>query len=245
MKQVEIEGGATLWARKVVDSEIFFNKPSDWFKIWFYLVSRVNFKTDKRFERGEIFLNYEWIADATNTTRDQVKHCIEYLKEALMIATRKTTRGIIIKVLNYDKYQTLDNYYYGVESLTESPTKARQKPDESPTILKNVKNEKNVKNVLQYSEPSSQVKTIMDIFYKINPTLNFGNKTIRSSAEWMLQRWGLPDTIRIAEYACSVQGQQFAPVITTPYQLKEKIAQLKIYKEKQENNSNIKIGSIT
>jgi len=54
MKEVQIPGGATLWARQTVDSEIFYDKPDKWFKIWFYLVNKVNWKDDKKHERGEI-----------------------------------------------------------------------------------------------------------------------------------------------------------------------------------------------
>ena len=38
----------------------------------------------------------------------------------------------------------------------------------------------------------------------------------------------------MAEIAIAVQGKTYAPVITTPYQLKEKLAQLKIYCQKNQ-----------
>ncbi len=141
----KINGGATIWARQTIDSDIFYDKPDVWFKIWFYLVNQVNHKDDKRFKRGSCFLKYEWIMDKTGATYNQVKHCLEYLKSAKQIATQKKTRGMLLTVINYDFYQTLDNYYYE-ESQTERKTKARQKPDRSHTINKNDKNDKNGKN---------------------------------------------------------------------------------------------------
>jgi len=92
-------------------------------------------------------------------------------------------------------------------------------------------------------EQSSQdeldpINQVFEVFYKtVNPAINYGHKTNRAAADWMIKKWGLENVIRIAEYACSVQGQPYAPTITTPGQLKEKTAQLKIYKEKKENNS--------
>ena len=141
---VKINGGATLWARQTIDSDIFFNKPDVWFKIWFYLVNQVNHKDDKRFKRGTCFLKYDWIMDKTGATYNQVKHCLDYLKLAKQIATQKKTRGMFVTVIKYDFYQTLDNYYHK-ESQTKRKTEAKQKPNRSHTINKNDKNDKNDK----------------------------------------------------------------------------------------------------
>ena len=86
------------------------------------------------------------------------------------------------------------------------------------------------------SELSSQVKQVMDIFYKINPTLNWGNKTIRKSCEFLIGKFGLEETIRISEAAAAAQGQPYAPTINNPYHLKEKLASLKNFYDRQKNN---------
>lgn len=154
-----IEDGATIWARKTIDSEIF-TKPDKWFKIWFYLVNKANHKYKKQFERGQCFVKYEWIKEATGATQDQIKHCIEYLKKAKMLATQKATRGMSITIVNYDLYQNLDNY----ESHTKSHLKATQKPHRSHTINKNVKNEKNVKNKELYCPNSEEFRLSQLLF---------------------------------------------------------------------------------
>jgi len=141
---MKINGGATLWARQTIDSDIFYKKSHVWFKIWFYLITQANHKDDKRFKRGSCFLKYDWIMDKTGATYNQVKHCLEYLKHAKQIATQRKTRGLLITVINYDLYQTLDNYYVD-KSQTERKSKANQKPIKSHTINKNDKNDKNVK----------------------------------------------------------------------------------------------------
>jgi hypothetical protein len=92
---------------------------------------------------------------------------------------------------------------------------------------------------------------IFDIYAKINPNINYGHKTNRQAAidlfkmaEKKLKENGFAGDIRkkalenvkiIAEFSIKVQGKRFAPVITTPYQLKEKMAQLQIYYEKMQN----------
>ena len=54
----KVEGGYTLWSRQTTDSEIFYNKPDKWFKIWFFIVSRVFFADFKKWNRGECFMTY-------------------------------------------------------------------------------------------------------------------------------------------------------------------------------------------
>ena len=133
-----IENGFTMWARKCLESEIFTDKPDKWFKIWFYLVQQVNHKKRGRYDRGQGFVRYDWIATATGASRDQIKHCIEFLKVNNMLATQKATRGMHITVCKYELYNTQANY----KSPTESLKKATQKPHRSHTKHKNVNNVK-------------------------------------------------------------------------------------------------------
>jgi len=137
----KINGGATLWARQTIDSDIFYRKPHVWFKIWFYLINKVNHKDNKLFKRGSCFMKYEWIMQNTKAKKNQVKHCIEYLKRDKMLATQKATRGFIVKVLNYNTFQTLENYKKPQEKESKRNTEGTQKEHRSHTINKNDKNE--------------------------------------------------------------------------------------------------------
>jgi len=137
--------GATIWARKTIDSDIFYNKPAEWFKIWFYIVNKVNHKDTKHFKRGQGLFKYEWIQEKTKATQSQLDHCIRWLKSAKQIATQKTTRGFIIVVLNYNLYQDLQTYKSDTKSETLGEIKAKQKRNRSDTIYNNDKNVKNNK----------------------------------------------------------------------------------------------------
>jgi len=132
MTKDQIEGGAILIARQIIESEIFVWKPAIWLKIWVYILAKVNWKDGKKLKRGQGYFKYEWIMDATGATKDQVKHCIEYLKHEQMCATQKATRGMVVTVLKYEEYQDIDRY----RSHTESHLKATQKPHRSHTISK-------------------------------------------------------------------------------------------------------------
>ena len=89
--KIKINGGATIWARKTIESDIFYKKPDKWFKIWFYLVTKVNHKNNKQFTRGSNFMKYEWIMEKTGSTKNEVDGCVRFLKKSKMITTQKTT----------------------------------------------------------------------------------------------------------------------------------------------------------
>ena len=116
-------GGYTMWARQTIDSEIFYDKPHVWFKIWFFLVNRVNYQPVRKWGRGECFTTHEEIARATKATKGQVKHCIDWLKKEQMLDTHKATRGFHITVIKYDLYQTNRSY------TTDEPTYRRHTGD--------------------------------------------------------------------------------------------------------------------
>ena len=153
----KIDGGATLWARQTIDSDIFYNKPHVWFKIWFYLVQQTNHKDNKQFARGSCFLKYEWIMEKTKANKNEIDHCVRWLKSATMIATRKATRGFIVNVLNYNTFQSLENYKSDSKSDSKSETKAKQKRNKSDTINKNDNNDKNLEKDIKETKPSLSI----------------------------------------------------------------------------------------
>lgn len=136
-----IQNGATIWARQTLESDIFFLKPDKWFKIWFYLVSKVNHTDNGKFKRGEALVRYSDIMEACGATKSQVDHSIRWFKKCQMLATRKATRGMFVTVLKYNTYQNLDSY----KSDSSGDLKAKPKRNGSDTINKNGKNGKNEK----------------------------------------------------------------------------------------------------
>ena len=63
---------------------------------------------------------------------------------------------------------------------------------------------------------------LFDIFKKgNNPGINFGHKTQRSAAKWLIENNGFEDTKAAAKFAIEGQGEK-PYIITNPYELKEK-----------------------
>ena len=80
------------------------------------------------------------------------------------------------------------------------------------------------------------LEQVLDAFYlKLNPHLNFGNSTNRKAAEWLIHKYGLEKILGAIKFIHEVgEGDQFAPTITTPYQLKEKFASLVRYAQRKQ-----------
>lgn len=138
--------GATIWSRNTIESDIFFYKPDKWFKIWFYIVNRVNFKDSTLFKRGEMLITYDEIIRCTKSTKSQVEKCLKWMEKEDMLASRQTTRGRIRIVRNYNKYQDLQFYKEDLEKSRENNERRPGEESEQVPIRKNDKNVKNVNN---------------------------------------------------------------------------------------------------
>lgn len=196
--------GATIWARKTLESEVFFLKPDKWFKIWFYLVSKVNHEDKGKFKKGETLVRYADISEACGATKSQVDHAIRWFKKSKMLATRKATRGMFATVLKYNTYQNLDSY----GSDDKSDLKAKQKRNRSDTINKNEKNVKNEKKKNTVFPPSLKDPKFIEVWEewkqhrtekknKLTPT------TIKKQLE-MLSKYSIP--VAIATIEKSIQN---------------------------------------
>lgn len=142
MSDKKLNEGATIWARQTVDSEIFYYKPDKWFKIWFYIVNKVNHKDTRLFKRGTNLITYREIREATKATKNQIDKFIRWAKETTMIETRKTTRGMVVTVKNYNTYQDLSNYERDIRDDTTDDLQTKWRRNGDDTINKNDKNER-------------------------------------------------------------------------------------------------------
>jgi hypothetical protein len=81
-----------------------------------------------------------------------------------------------------------------------------------------------------------EINQLLDIFYEYNPGIKYGNKTQRNAIDFILNQFGLLQAKAIIKYALSIQGEQYAPRITTPCQLRDKIGDLRAYKQRSNSN---------
>jgi len=81
---------------------------------------------------------------------------------------------------------------------------------------------------------SKDVAEVIDAFKRtgLNPHVSFGNITQRKAAEELIKEHGKEKVIKYVEFARAVTGKRFAPSITTPVQLRDKLGTLAIYAER-------------
>jgi CheY-like chemotaxis protein len=89
-------------------------------------------------------------------------------------------------------------------------------------------------SIAETSSAKNEINLVIEEFTKINPSMNFGNKTERKAVEWLLSKYGFDKTIKTIKYAISIQGEKYAPIITTPYQLKTNLSKLMIYYKREQ-----------
>lgn len=218
--------------RKLFNKGYYRN--SQYIHLWLHLLLKANHDEKEwlfkgqihKARRGEFLTSRITLSKETGIPQSTCEDILNLFEKEQQIQQQKNAKNRLITIINYNSYQKPDS------NSDNTPTTRRQHADTN----KNNKELKNDKNIILHTEQSSGeiIKKIFKIFYDtINPTINWGNRTYRKSAESLIQHFGLEKTIKIAEYAVKIQGQRYAPTITNPYQLKEKLSELMIYAQKQ------------
>jgi len=150
--------------RKIDESELW-HKPPEWFKIWIYILKEVNYKDSNGVERGERLLTAAQItAGCYNVTVNQVESFLKWARKEQILTTRKTTRGMYIKVLNYAKYQDGDTD----TNPDENPDRTRTEPGQNPND--SIRRKEGKKERKQQAEMTDLEKTLAE-FYKMRVTI--------------------------------------------------------------------------
>lgn len=239
--------GAVVFARKTIESEIFSIKPDKWFKIWIFLLVTANYKDNGKFNKGECFTTYAEMCSYTKATRNEVDHCIRWLKSAKQITTRKATRGLFINIVNYNVYQKLDTYKSDTKSDTKSDLKAIEERHRGDTKKKKEKKEKKDKNIPEVTSGdkfSSEGADLIKSFEAINPACGrmYSNTTQRQACEDLIKTYTFERVKSVIENTLQkTNALQFFPTITTPVQLRDKWTSLEssVHKYQSDKKANI------
>lgn len=123
-----VSGGYYLKARCIEKSAVY-RMPPHVREIWDLFIRKAMWRDGTDLKRGQLLITYKQIQEELawfigNRRHTYAKHdignTVRMLKKATMITTRKTTRGIIITVLNYVTYQNFDSYENNTENNTET-----------------------------------------------------------------------------------------------------------------------------
>lgn len=103
----------------------------------------------------------------------------------------------------------------------------------------------NTKDIAKQSFAGKEINTLLGLFEVVNPTINFGNLTQRSALERMLKRFGFEKLEATIKALPEVINKPYAPKITTPIQLENKLGELiAFYKQEQGKKINNKVAFI-
>jgi hypothetical protein len=100
--------------------------------------------------------------------------------------------------------------------------------------------DKNLK-IIEKKQPENQknpINMVLDEFFNINPTLNYGNNTQRKAAQDLINMFGLNQLILMIRWYATQTSNPFCPVATTPLTFKNKISEIKIYADKLKTSKN-------
>lgn len=129
----------------LIDREIFekdiWEKPAYYLKIWIWTIGKANWKTVKKggktYHRGEFLTDYKQIIEENKwkvgwrtekLSKKQVFGALDFLRKSQRIGTEKATRGLWIKVIDYDYLQRFSRAKSSYEGNNEGNSKetARQ-----------------------------------------------------------------------------------------------------------------------
>lgn len=84
---------------------------------------------------------------------------------------------------------------------------------------------------------ADNINPLIELFKFINPTYErlFANKTQRASLERLVAKFGEEKVKQMIEYLPKIFGKLYAPRITTPYQLEQKMADLIAYAKSEKD----------
>ncbi len=228
-----MENGWILLHRKILDNPI--GKNPTWAWLWIVLLLLASHKEKEAFiwngkpiklKKGQFITGRKKLKELTGIPETTIERVLNYLeKNGHQIEQQKTTKFRLITILNWDKYQKLD-----IKADNRRTTDGQQ-----TDTINNVNKDNNDNELTHSAEPKVE-NQLFDIFYKtVNPNINYGHKGNRNDAKWLIDKYGLEKTINAAKFAISIQGKQYAPTINTPSQLKNKMADLVAYQQREQS----------
>jgi hypothetical protein len=141
-----IEGGYILQPRAYKDSAIA-HCPPHFREIWLWLLREANYADTKICKRGQLIRSYHDILEGLcwyvgwrkeTYSKNNCEIAMRWLVKEGMIDTEKTTRGMLITIVNYDRYQDPTNY----ETYNERYKNNTRTIQSADTINKKEKKEK-------------------------------------------------------------------------------------------------------
>lgn len=163
-------------------------------------------------------------------THDQIRRILSKLED-----------GGYIKTGNYNEHKyDRTKWYTCIWGLSQMEMVEQTNAiDETPQPIPDSKPDSKLDSK-HFATPSVavEIQQVLAAFQmQINPSINYGNKTQRKAVEEMLAQLGADRLLKLIAYCAKISSEPFAPVVTTPYQLQQKQAQIAVYWKKHQNKT--------
>jgi len=206
-------------------------------------------------ETQKCFPSLELISEELSISRPTIIKYIKLFEKHHLLEKSKRQRNIKQQWINneytlLDKSEWLENDSQVKPFNTDSQVKPFSNPSktDSDSQVKpfntkdthiNYTHTKETHIATANAVADKEIKDFINIFKTNNPSYErlFNNKTERAAAERFIKKFGFNKALSSAQYAVSISGEQFAPVITTPYQLEKNIGKVISYFEKQRSRN--------
>lgn len=127
-----IESGFIVLARKIEDEGGTFKYCRNSDERWMFIKSllRANFRdvvvNGIKLERGQFLTSIDRFAKEAKTTPKKVRRFWNFFEKLGFSTSKRTNKYTIITILNYDRYQKIENYF-GEKGQAEGQTKGKQR----------------------------------------------------------------------------------------------------------------------
>lgn len=204
----------------------------------------------KRFagEDGKCFATQETIMNKLGMGRQTYNKSLAYLIKREWIEYVGLTGGKTRPIKTYkinNIWQQNSDYYKKIPSETavskdivqneiDTVQNSSKIPSETDSRIR-TSIKKNHEEEIRAKQSFAEVNAVIDTFKEINPSYTewYKNKTQRASAQWLIEQFGLEDTIKKISALKRINGMPYSPTTTSPYELKNNLPKLKAFADKQ------------
>ena len=186
-------------------------------------------------QNGKYNPSRQELADDCGLSTDSIDNNIKLLVEKKLIEKRNKIKHGGLLCNEYKiilrRIKTSGLPHQG-EAVSTASTEGKTQVGESKKISAG----ELVNEVGEQKTYNKQVADLIYLFTQINPSVEYSNPFQRKAIEWLLyQTKYFLKAENTIKYALSVQGEKYAPMITTPLQLKAKIGELAVYRKKNQS----------
>lgn len=238
--------------RKLQDNKLWLSEPFTKAQAWVDLILLATYDESSfqirgnwiYLKRGQLGWSELSLAKRWTWSRNKTRLFLKWLEKEQQIRQQKNSLTSIITIEKYDEYQKMEQQK-GQQKVQQ---KDNRKTTEGTRSIKDNKDNKdnNSTSTLQpeVTDNKDPINQVMKIFSTLNPAIKWGNTTYRKAIADLLVKFPLDKVLLMTEYAIQIQGEQYAPQITTPPQLRDKLGALISYKQRSKANSIVNLDKI-